>query len=326
MNGAKTRLKWWNEFKAAWRGEAEPAPWLAYSFAVLLVGAALLLRWGLSFWRPDVLPFTTFYAAIIGATILGGRRPGLLAALLGGVLGGTIYFAETAPAAFPINLGVYVIVSAVLIFGIEHYRSISIHYRKLSERLTAEEDYRKLIVGELEHRLKNKLATVHAVMRQVLREQPAAWVAVDQRIRALGRTDELIARTDGAGCEIGELLKLELEPYGPSRVSLLGEPLMLPAKLAVTMALMFHELATNAAKYGAFSNGGGLLQVSWQRTGDRLSITWDESLGGVVAKPMNEGFGTKLLNSALNAFDGKVQVDYLTTGLHCAIACRIPVE
>lgn len=316
----------WDDFKAIWRGERESATWFAYSFAALCVGAALLLRWSLSFWRPDVLPFTTFYAAIIFATIVGGRRPGLFAAVLGGLLGGTVHFTEMASSALSVNLGLYVVASAVLIFGLDHYRSIASHYRQQSERLAREEEYRKLIVGELEHRLKNKIATVHAVIRQVLREQPQAWDAVDERIRALGHTDELIARTDGVGCDIVDLLQLELVPYGSSRVSLLGEPLMLPAKLAVTLALMFHELATNAAKYGAFSSPTGLLQVSWQRSKDRLSISWDETHSGGAAKPAAPGFGTRLLNSALNAFDGKIRFDYLETGLHCVMNCRIPED
>jgi two-component sensor histidine kinase len=87
---------------------------------------------------------------------------------------------------------------------------------------------------------------------------------------------------------------------------------------------MFHELATNAGKYGAFSSPRGLLQVSWTVSDDRLTVTWDETGGPSVDKVSEPGFGTKLLKSALSAFDGKTEVSYLKTGLHCIMQCRIP--
>jgi two-component sensor histidine kinase len=160
----------------------------------------------------------------------------------------------------------------------------------------------------------------------VLRDEPKAWAAVDDRLRALGATDDVISKSDRIGCDISELLKLEMAPYGNSRVTLLGEALYVPPKLAVSLGLMFHELATNAAKYGALSTPSGVLQVSWRIVGDRLSLTWDESNGPPVTTPDRTGFGTRLINSALSAFDGRVQADYLPVGLHCTINCRIPVE
>ena len=140
------------------------------------------------------------------------------------------------------------------IWGIEHYRSIAAQQRDIAKRLIQEEAYRKLVVDELQHRLKNKLSTIHAVLHQVLHDQPKVWASIDQRIRALSATDDLIARADGSGCDIKDLLLSELGPYGHVRFTLNGDPLFLPAKLAVSLALIFHELATNAGKYGAFSS------------------------------------------------------------------------
>jgi two-component sensor histidine kinase len=100
--------------------------------------------------------------------------------------------------------------------------------------------------------------------------------------------------------------------------------LFLPAKLAVSLALIFHELATNAGKYGAFSSARGLLQVSWMLSGDRLGLTWDETEGPVVESVGAAGFGTKLLKSALSSFDGKTEIVFLKTGVHCTMQCRIP--
>ena len=210
----------------------------------------------------------------------------------------------TSPDAL---LAIYVVVSGLIIWGARHYRSIALYYRDLSAKLQKEEDYRKLVVAELSHRLKNTLATVHAVVHQVLRDQPEMWAAVDSRLRALGATDDLILRSDRSGCDIEELLQLETAPYGDSRVNLLGNPLHVPPKLAVSLGLMFHELATNAAKYGALSTPNGFLQISWRMVGDRLSVIWDENNGPPVTAPEKTGFGTRLLASALAAFDGHVQ-------------------
>ncbi len=150
-----------------------------------------------------------------------------------------------------------------MIWGVEHYRQVAGQQREISKRLIEEEQYRKLVVDELQHRLKNKLSSIHAVLHQVLQDQPQIWASIDQRIRALSATDDLIAKVDGTGCDIKDLLLSELGPYGHVRFTLNGDPLFLPAKLAVSLALMFHELATNAGKYGAFSSARGLLQVSW---------------------------------------------------------------
>jgi two-component sensor histidine kinase len=100
--------------------------------------------------------------------------------------------------------------------------------------------------------------------------------------------------------------------------------LFLPTKLATSLALIVHELATNAGKYGAFSSARGLLQVSWSVTDDRLNITWDETEGPPIGTIGEPGFGTKLLKSALKPFDGKTEITYLQSGLHCTMQCRIP--
>jgi two-component sensor histidine kinase len=211
-----------------------------------------------------------------------------------------------------------------MIWGVEHYRAVAAQQRRISRRLIEEEEYRRLVVDELQHRLKNKLSTIHAVLHQVLQDQPKIWASIDPRIRALSATDDLIARVDGSGCDIKDLLLSELGPYGHVRFTLNGHPLFLPAKLAVSLALMFHELATNAGKYGAFSSARGLLQVSWTVSDGRLNIVWDETEGPVVGAIGPAGFGTRLLKSALLAFDGKTEISFLKTGVHCTMQCRLP--
>jgi two-component sensor histidine kinase len=316
--------KWIDEFQRGWQGTSQPSLLFGAGFAAFCLALATAARWGLSLIRPE-LAFAPYFPAVLFATAFGGFRIGLATAAVGGLLGIVMTFGENpADSARFVLLLIYVMVSGLVIWGAEHYRSIAAHHREISKRLTEEETYRKLVVDELQHRLRNKLSTIHAVLHQVLHNQPQIWTSIDGRIRSLSATDELIARADGSGCDIRELLLSELGPYGHVRFTLNGEALFLPAKFAVSLALIFHELATNAGKYGAFSSPRGLLQVSWSVTGDRLTIVWDETEGppiGTVGKP---GFGTKLLNSALKPFDGNTEIAFLRSGVHCTLKCRIP--
>jgi two-component sensor histidine kinase len=316
--------RWTDEFRQSWRGISQPSLLFGLGFAVFCLALATAARWGLSLIRPE-LAFTLYFPAVLFATAFGGFRIGLATTAVGGVLGTVLAFGEPpTDSARIVLLLIYVVVSGLIIWGTQHYRSIASHHREISKRLTEEETYRKLVVDELQHRLKNKLSTIHAVLRQVLHNQPQVWASIDGRIRALSATDDLIARVDGSGCDLRELLLSELGPYGHVRFTLNGEPLFLPAKLAVSFALIFHELATNAGKYGAFSASRGLLQVSWSVSDDRVTIVWDETEGPPIETVGAAGFGTKLLNSALRPFDGKTEIAFLRSGVHCTMKCRIP--
>jgi two-component sensor histidine kinase len=319
--------KWIEEFRRGWYGTSQPSPIFSIGFALSCVALATAARWFLSLFRPDVF-FTPYFPAVFFATAFGGSRLGIATALVGGLLGVTVNFSDAAvDTARLLLLLMFWAVCGIIVWGVEHYRSIAADQRGVARRLSREEEYRKLVVEELQHRLKNKLSTIHAVLHQVLHDQPQIWASVDSRLRALSATDDLIAKVDGSGCDIKDLLLSELGPYGHVRFTLNGNPLFLPAKLAVSLALMFHELATNAAKYGAFSSTRGLLQVSWSLIDDdRLNITWDETEGPPVGTLGKAGFGTKLLKSALSAFDGKTEITFLKTGLHCTMQCRIPKD
>jgi two-component sensor histidine kinase len=310
-------------FRRGWRG-AQPSSLFSIGFAACCLVLSTLARWWLSLIRPDIF-FTPYVPAVVFATAFGGWRLGTATTIAGGLLGLTVNFAgaptDLARAAL---LLIFLVVCGFTIWGIEHFRAVATRQREISRRLIEEEKYRELLVDELQHRLKNKLSTVHAVLHQVLHDQPDIWATIDGRLRALAATDDLIARVDNRGCDIKDLLLSELGPYGHIRFTLDGEPLFLPAKLAVSLALIFHELATNASKYGAFSSTRGLLQVSWFTSDDRLNVVWDETEGPPVGPVGQAGFGTKLLNSALRSFDGGTEIAYLKTGIRCTMHCRVP--
>ena len=320
-----------DEFRHGWQGISQPSLLFSTGFAACCLLLATTARWGLAQIRPDVF-FTPYFPAVFFATAFGGFRIGVATALTGGVLGVAVNFSDAvADSARLALLLIFWAVCGLTIWGVEHYRTIVAQQRQIAKRLIAEEEYRKLIVDELQHRLKNKTSTIHAVLHQVLHNEPKVWESIDHRIRALSATDDLVARVDGSGCDIKDLLRSELGPYGHVRFNLNGDPLFLPAKLAVSLALVFHELATNAGKYGAFSAANGMLQVSWTVTSDNpgipwLKISWDETEGPTVENVGAAGFGTKLLQSALRSFDGKTEVSFLKTGVHCTMQCRIPAS
>ena len=173
-----------DEFRLSWRGISQPSPVLGIGFAACCLALSTAARWGLSLARPDIF-FTPYFPAVVFATAFGGLRLGIATALAGGTLGIALNFGEaTADFARLALLAVFLIACGLTIWGVEHYRSIASQQREISMRLIREEEYRQLIVGELQHRLKNKLSTIHAVLHQVLHDRPEIWAGVDQRMRA----------------------------------------------------------------------------------------------------------------------------------------------
>src|SRR3979490_2414968 len=176
---------WTEEFRRGWQGISQPSLLLGLGFAAFCLVLATAARWGLSLIRPE-LAFAPYFPAVLFATAFSGFRIGLAPMAVGGLLGIVMSFGEPPPDSTRMALLlIYVMVSALIIWGADHYRSIASHHRAISKRLTEEETYRKLVVDELQHRLKNKLSTIHAVLRQVLHNHPQIWAGIDGRLRAL---------------------------------------------------------------------------------------------------------------------------------------------
>jgi two-component sensor histidine kinase len=194
---------------------------------------------------------------------------------------------------------------------------IANQYRKVVRRLDEEENYRQVVVDELGHRVKNKLATIYAILRHELRGHDEIWHSVSGRLRALSAADDFLVKSDGKGVELREILEMEMEPYDSSRISLHGEPVLLFAKLPTVLALVFHELATNAAKYGALSVTGGRLTVSWRSDGDDIAVEWVESGGPEVTVPSRRSFGSNLIERSLGGFGGTAKIEFARSGVIC---------
>jgi len=182
-----------------------------------------------------------------------------------------------------------------------------------------------LLSHEVEHRAKNALALVSSMLRVTPFETAESFVkAIEGRVAALSRALTLIGRRNWTGATLQEILEGELAPFaeaGDGRVSLEGPRILLPPEVAQPMTMAVHELVTNAAKYGALSVGSGCIDVRWFIQGDRVSLSWRETGGPMVAgPPARSGFGSLLIHSALeNQVGGQFIRRWETQGLVCEL-------
>jgi two-component system, chemotaxis family, CheB/CheR fusion protein len=187
-----------------------------------------------------------------------------------------------------------------------------------------------MLVGELNHRVKNALATVQAVMTQTLRQSASLGEftqAFTGRLHALAQAHDLLAAEEWAGTEIGELVSQTLAPYhtpGRGRIVVDGSSLPVLPYVGVALVMIVHELATNAAKYGALSVPTGRVAVAWRREGDpggdQIHVEWTETGGPRVTPPSRQGFGTKLIErSTAHELGGEARLEYADEGFRCVL-------
>lgn len=192
----------------------------------------------------------------------------------------------------------------------------------------ASEAQLSLLIAELSHRVKNTLATVNSIARQSFASNPdmeEAQRSFSARIRALGQTHTRLAESNWAGVSLDTIVRDELAPYREERdgnFDISGPHITLTPKRALTLGMAIHELATNAAKYGALSTEHGEVRVTWNVAGRPpvLNIQWREANGPRVMRPKRSGFGRMLLERVLVAeFSGSVALDFAENGLVCSI-------
>jgi PAS domain S-box-containing protein len=193
------------------------------------------------------------------------------------------------------------------------------------------EEQQRLLINELNHRVKNTLATVQAMAAQSLRqlgeESRPKLQAFEDRLFALARAHDVLTRENWEGAELREVVNEVVEPYtrgNPERFGIDGPRLRLSPPQALAIAMTVHELATNAAKYGALSVPAGSVTITWNSTrGDtpHLDLRWLERNGPPVVPPTRRGFGTRLIERGLaQDLGGEVQLTYAPTGVVCIIS------
>lgn len=198
-------------------------------------------------------------------------------------------------------------------------QSLSLQVLDITERKQAEE-IRSLLIGELNHRIKNTLANVQAIARQSLRQSASLGdfeASFGGRLQALARAHSILSDATWASAPLDQLIDDQISSGTLDGDRLLrdGPPVELSPDTMLRLALTLHELGTNAAKYGALSVPQGRIGLSWRLESGHLVLTWRETGGPAVTPPENSGFGTTLIGAAGGGDAGAVEVDWRPDGV-----------
>jgi two-component sensor histidine kinase len=194
------------------------------------------------------------------------------------------------------------------------------------------EQHQRALNAELDHRVKNVLATVSAIIAQTQEasNSRADFVTgLNRRINSLARTHELLSETNWRGASLAEIIRRELAPYTRGNTEASGPSVTLKAEATQAVATVLHELTTNAAKYGALSNRSGRVSVRWWRlengSHERLVIEWQETGGPLVLAPNRSGYGTSIIRELIPfELGGAVELSFAPEGTRCRL--EIPGE
>jgi PAS domain S-box-containing protein len=214
-------------------------------------------------------------------------------------------------------------------YVVEHFASfVDITHQKQETAHSA------MMIDELNHRVKNTLSTVQSIVWQALRKDAVPEVvreSIESRLFALSRSHDLLTRENWEGAGLLDLVNEALEPFGVAdgrteRIVITGNNVRLPPKATLALGIALHELATNAVKYGAFSNDAGSILIEWKITeGNRLILHWQEKGGPPVTPPTRKGFGSRVIERGLpHELEGTVNLEYPVDGVSCTINIPAP--
>jgi PAS domain S-box-containing protein len=196
----------------------------------------------------------------------------------------------------------------------------------------------KMLIDELNHRVKNTLSTVQSIAWQALRNSFDPEVirdSIETRLFALSCSHDLLTRDNWESAGLLDLVNEALKPFSVShdragRIGIVGDNIRISPKAALALGIAVHELATNAVKYGALSNELGSINIAWMIErgikGDRLILQWREKNGPRVTPPTRKGFGSRVLERGLVLeLDARVELDYRPDGVVCTIDMPAPL-
>jgi two-component sensor histidine kinase len=287
--------------------------------AVALVALVLLLRYLVSFAVPELPRLIFFAPVILVATLVGGASSGFFALILSTLVGGGLIWLEDdmPPLSLFVTVGIFALAAGFIVWIAAHYRSVVRELREL-------EDRRALLHRELVHRSRNLQMVIHSIVRYTLAEDRAKAEEINGRIASLAAASHLLNQSDDQTADLAAILRTEMQAFGADRVHIDGPSLQLPSMHAKVVALVFHELATNAAKHGSLSVAAGRVRISWSMADDLVKMRWLEMHGPAVASPNSTGFGTMFVQRMLEGVQGTITTDYGSEGLRCHIDFRLP--
>ncbi len=189
------------------------------------------------------------------------------------------------------------------------------------------QEHQRLLVGELNHRVKNTLATVQAIAFQTLKDETDIGQArrrFEARLMALARAHDLLTERNWVGAPLGRVVEDATSHLPPDRFDVDGPDLSLSPRAALALSLALHELGTNAAKHGALSAAEGRVAIGWEVADGRLQLEWKEQGGPTVAAPTRRGFGSRMIERALGRdLGGSAELMFEADGLRCRVIASL---
>lgn len=289
-----------------------------YALALLIFAVAIGARYLLDYVVPERLPFITFFPAVLVAAFFCGLWPSILVLVLSAAAGAA--WTEAPAGASEI---VFFVASFLLFIGLSGVNVALVHILMTTlEKLRQRDQQLGLINRELKHRIKNLFSIANSVCLQTIKSGKTVddmSHSVSGRLMAIASAQDLLTATAADGADLHALtaaLVTTLAPH-PSRLEIDGPPTQLPADTATPFALVLHELATNALKYGAWSAEAGVVKVSWTKERVVLLFRWREHDGPAIAPPTREGLGHLLITRSLPG--AALTHDIKADGLECRI-------
>jgi two-component sensor histidine kinase len=297
---------------AVFSEQTHPCSAKAAGIAILSIFLAAAMRFACG--RALVDPgFSVFIAAILATGLLAGM-PAAIGAAASSVFIVTLAFLPPYFVFKWLNVSDQIVIAFNVIASVVTI-CLSQCCRMILRRMIAREMTNKMLLRELNHRGRNLFSITQLIVRRSLPDQPHYANEIIGRLGAAYQANELLMSLSGSSCTIRTLLAHEFAAYGLDRIVTRGPEIAIEPDAGRHLLLLFHEWATNAAKYGALSSAGGRVFVKWRWNGGRqVALTWKESGGPTVVPPGREGFGSKLIAMCLTALGGTIEPLFLAEG------------
>lgn len=291
-----------------------PYSWAAATVALACFGTALVLRIIIGWLGVDA-PYLAFFLAVLVTALLAGT-PAAAAVTVASALVGSLIFGPAVFGLHPTGIAntlTFIVASGLVII-------VARLYRNAFERLSDKENQRDLLVHELQHRGRNTYAIVESIVRNTLGPDSMKADAIAARVRAVSSANDLVNWTvsNDRAVPLGRLLDLVFGANA-ERISVSGPSIALSPTAIRTLSLVFHELLTNAMKYGALSSPHGMIAISWTVAGNEVRLHWIETGGPAISVPARSGFGTSVITHSLASLSGTIDFDFVSSGLQCTV-------
>jgi two-component sensor histidine kinase len=297
-------------------------PFSAAAFAIALVSiaAATLLRF-VGGWAAADLRFAIYLPAILAAGLLAGVPAALFVAVASIVVIAWAFL----PPFFEFKWLTEDEQIIVLLNAVPYLITVYFAYlcRVVLHRLRRGELNNQILVRELQHRARNIFSVIDVIIQKTLSHDPNIAGVISGRLRSIQYANELLT-TKARAVTVKDLLLEEFAAYGENRLQLRGPDFDIGSQSVRHLALLFHELATNAAKYGALSRPNGKIFVDWQWNGIKLYVTWKEYGGPkITSLPSKQGFGSRLIDVSVKSMSGIIQSEFHPDGFMCSMNLRL---